>query len=337
MGERQVIFLDPFPRNEAMVYTAEVARELTSLGEVVAHWGSRAPDSLVEQHLSDIRILIGQTALPRERLDRAPKLQAVINVKANWEPNIDYAAAARRGIYVLSAAPAMAPPVAEYCLGQAIALSRNLYQADRLFRDGQEAYGIKGSDASYSLYDAQVGIVGYGNIGKCLRPLLRPFNCTCKVYDPWRPHSFLRAEGLHPAPLDEVLSDSDFVFLLAGATDSNANFLGAKQLGLIRKDACVILASRATIVDFTAFTTLASQGKFRAAIDVYPDEPVAADAPLRQFDNIAYSAHLAGALHASYARIRRMMMDDIRQIVQGLPPCWLERAEPDLAAKMRSN
>lgn len=334
--DTRIIFLDPFPRTQAMVYTQDVAAELADLGKVIAHFGSRAPDDLVEEHLGDISVLIGQTAMPEERLIKAENLRAIINVKANWEPNIDYAAAHRLGIHVLSAAPAMAPAVAEHCLGQAIALARGFYRAGRLFNQGEEAYGIEGADDSYSLYDAQAGIVGYGNVGKCLLSLLRPFGCTCRVYDPWLSDDYLRSKSLQPASLDEVLSTSDFIFLLAGVTTENENFLGREHLGKIRKDACVILASRAEIVDFAAFTHLASTGRLRAAIDVYPNEPVAADASFRQFENIAYTAHLAGALHASYQRIRDMMIDDVRQIMRDLPPLRLQRAEPGLAAKMRS-
>ena len=68
---KPLIFLDPFPRNEAMVYTQDCAAALAEMGNVVAHWGSRAPDALVEEHLFDMTILIGQTAMPKERLDRA--------------------------------------------------------------------------------------------------------------------------------------------------------------------------------------------------------------------------------------------------------------------------
>ena len=63
-----LIFLDPFPRNEAMVYTPDAAAELDRLGRVVSHFGSRAPDDMVEQILPDVEIIVGQTAMLKERL-----------------------------------------------------------------------------------------------------------------------------------------------------------------------------------------------------------------------------------------------------------------------------
>ena len=286
--------------------------------------------------LADVEIIVGQTARGLDRLDRAPKLKAILNVKANWEPNIDYAECQRRGIHVLSAAPAMAPAVAEYCLGQAIALARGLPAADRLFRTGAESYGIAGNGRAYSLFDAPVGLIGYGNLGRALVPLLRPFGCRIAVHDPWLSERYLETQGVVPMRLEELLKSSRFLFILAGVTSENEGFLDRKKLVLIPEDASVILGSRAEVVEFDAFLDIAGQGRFRAAIDVFPEEPVPSDTPARALPDILYSAHLAGGLEASYARIRDMMMDDIRQILAGLSPLRMQKAEPRRAAMARS-
>ncbi|MCV6585252.1 MAG: hypothetical protein OIF47_06940 [Marinibacterium sp.] len=333
---KPLIFLDPHPRTQAMVYTPGCAAKLAQMGDVVAHWGSRAPDDLVERHLERMTILIGQTAMPRARLDRAPALRAIINVKGNWEPNIDYAAAHARGIHVLSAAPAMAPAVAEYCLAQAILSLRALGDADPRFRSGGEAYGIMGNATAKSLYGAEVALVGYGNLGRSLAPLLRPFGVRLMVHDPWLSDAYLRAEGTEPVDLESALGGADVLFLLAGVTRDNAGFLTRERLQMIRPDSTVVLASRAEIVDFDAFLDLAGSGAFRAVVDVFPDEPVPPGSAWRSTPNVRFSAHLAGGIAASYARIRAMMLDDMAQILQGRPPLMLQRADPAQAAAMRS-
>ncbi len=336
MADKPLIFLDPFPRNEAMVYTPDVAAELNRMGRIMTHFGSRAPDTLVEKILPEVSVVIGQTAFPKERFDKAPNLKAILNVKANWEPNIDYAEAQARGIYVLSAAPAMAPAVAEFCLAQAITLARNLASADPLFRAGAEAYGIAGNKRSYSLYNAEVGLLGYGNLGRSLAPLLRPFGCKIRVFDPWLSEGFIRAQGLETCAMDELLATSQFLFLLAGVTSENEGFLDCGKLEIVRQDATVVLASRAEILNFDSFIMMAGQGRFRAAIDVYPDEPVPPDAAFRKTPGVLFSSHLAGGISASYGRIREMMLEDLGQILNGFPPLRMQRAEPALAAKMRS-
>lgn len=335
-NSKPVILFDPYPRTPEMVYTPDVETELAEIATVVSHFGSRADDTLVEKVLPDVEIIVGQTAMPKSRLERATKLRAILNVKANWEPNIDYQDAQQRGVFVLSAAPAMAPAVAEFCIGQAIALARGLPKGDTLFRRAEERYGIGGNQSAYSLYDANVGLIGYGNLGRALVPLLRPFHCNVSVYDPWLSSSYLQSQDVTPAGIDDVLSSSRFLFILAGVTAQNEGFLDRAMLSRIQTDACVILASRAEVVEFPAFIELAASGRWRAAVDVYPQEPVPVDAAFRSADNVLFSAHLAGGLHASYARIREMMMDDIRQLLRGLPPLRMQRAEPAQAASMRS-
>ena len=328
--------LDPFPRTREMILDDKSWAELESRGRIVSHFGARMPGAMVDVHLPEATIVIGQTALDGHRLDAAKQLRAVINVKGNWEPNLDYAACQARGIWVLSVAPAMAPAVAEACLGFAIDLGRETLQADTLFRRGEERYGIAGNQRTVSLYDAPVGFVGYGNLGRALRPLLTPFGCQVTVYDPWLSAEYLATQQCCGASLEEVLSTSRFLFILAGVTTENEGFLDREKLQQVAEDACVVLASRAEVVAFDDFVELAEAGRFRAAVDVYPQEPLPLDHPLRQSQNILLSAHRAGGTWASYARICEMMMDDIRQILAGHPPQRLQRAEPRQAQMMRS-
>jgi phosphoglycerate dehydrogenase-like enzyme len=126
------------------------------------------------------------------------------------------------------------------------------------------------------------------------------------------------------------------LFVLAGVTTENEGFLGRDELLRIREDAAVVLVSRAEVVDFAAFCELAQQGRFRAAVDVFPEEPVPADDPVRACDRILFSSHRAGGIPSSYARICEIMMDDIDLILRGLPPVRLQRAWARTAAVARS-
>lgn len=89
-------------------------------------------------------------------------------------------------------------------------------------------------------------------------------------------------------------------------------------------------------VELGRLSTLVTHFGSRAPVDVFPEEPIPADSPYRDTPDVLFSAHLAGGLEASYARIRDMMMDDIRQILAGLPPLRMQRAEPRQAAMARS-
>ena len=99
-------------------------------------------------------------------------------MEGNWKPNIDYEACEQRRISVLSIAPAMAPAVAEMALGFAIDLARGITAADRAFRKGEERWGILGNLDAFTLADAPIG---FGNMGRALRPLVAPFGGVVRV------------------------------------------------------------------------------------------------------------------------------------------------------------
>lgn len=320
MTPKPLALIAPYPRALWMVVTDETRARLESQLELRIHEGSPVPDTLLEEQLPRVAFLIGRIPLPKNRIARAKKLEAVINVEGNWRPDVDYEECERRRIPVLSAAPAMAPAVAEMALGMAIDLARGITPADRAFRAGKEQYGIAGNGESFLLRGKPMGLIGCGNLGRELLPLLRPFGGTIRVYDPWLPDALLAEQGVEPAPLDVVLGRSKLLFLLAGATRENQGFLGAAELDRIQRDAAVILISRADIVDFAAFVERARAGRFRAAIDVFPDEPLPEDDPIRAADGILLSAHRAGGLAESYRRIAEMLADDVELMLRGLPP-----------------
>src|ERR1700741_3631138 len=107
------------------------------------------PADMLEKALPEAAILIGQTDLRRERLERAPKLRAIFNVEGNFLPNIDYGYCFSRGIRVLVASPAFAAAVAEMALALALDLARGVSKNDRAFRDRTEEYGFQSNRDSF--------------------------------------------------------------------------------------------------------------------------------------------------------------------------------------------
>ena len=102
-----IILVDPLPRTLDLIMEPDVRARLDRLGRLVISEDVPMSDAIVEQHLPETVLILGQTALPRERLDRAPKLKGVINVETNLLPNIDYLRCQERGIWVLTPAGAL--------------------------------------------------------------------------------------------------------------------------------------------------------------------------------------------------------------------------------------
>jgi phosphoglycerate dehydrogenase-like enzyme len=333
---KPLALVDPHPRTLELLFAPEDLKRLKSLVRMTVWEGSRMPAERVDAHLADASVVIGQTDLPRERLERAKALKAIINVEGNFQPNVDYEYCFERGIHVLGVGVAFGKAVAEMALGMALALARRIPQADRLFRHGKEVYGRFSNQDSFLLSGAEVGFVGFGNLGRALLPLLAPFGCRIRVFDPWLPARWLTAWGMIPASLEDVLATSRVLFVLAGATAENQAMIGKRQLARMPKGACLVLVSRASLVDFDALTAKVRRGDIRAAVDVFPQEPFPKTHSLRRLDNVILSAHRAGSLSSAYRLMGEMLVDDLAQILNGLPPLRLQRAERETVARMRS-
>jgi phosphoglycerate dehydrogenase-like enzyme len=334
--DARVILVDPWPRTLAMICDPPTRARLEALGPLAIHEDGAMPDAMVDECLPSAVAVLGQTALPAERLERAPRLRAIVNVEGNFLPNVDYAAALDRGVHVLNASPAFALPVAEMALGMAIDLARDISATDRAMRKGREAYGLDSNADAFLLAGSPVGIVGFGDLGRALHRLLAPFGCPVKVHDPWLPELVVRRAGASPASLDEVLSTSRVIFVFASVTSENEGFLDRAALERISPGSALLIMSRAGVVDFDALVELVAAGRLRAGTDVFPDEPVAPDDPVREVDGMLLSPHRAGGMREAFLEIGRLAVTDLELVLRGLPPAVCKRAERETVGRMRS-
>jgi phosphoglycerate dehydrogenase-like enzyme len=336
LAERPLILVDPLPRTLDIICEPEVRRRLEALGKLVVSEDRQTPDAEVDRLLPETTILIGQTAVSKERLARAPKLKAIFNVEGNFLPNVDYRECQVRGVWVLSPTSSFAQVVAESSVAMAIDLARGITAADRAFRAGTERYGLDANEGCFMFSGAPVGIIGFGDLGRATRALLAPLRNPIKVYDPWIPDDVIRNADCTPAALDEVLGSSRIVFVFASVTTENQGFIGKREFALMQPGTCFLLMSRAAVVDFPEFLNQVRSGRIRAATDVFPTEPVAKDDPVRSMDNLLLSAHRTGGMREALYQIGRMTVADAELILNGLAPVMCRRADPAIAARLRS-
>ena len=330
------ILIDPQPRTVDMIFDLDAKRRLSAIADITVFDSCPMPADMVEKNLPNTDILIGQTDLPRERLEQASRLRAIFNVEGNFLPNIDYAYCFSHGIRILVASPAFAVAVAEMAIALALDLARGVSRNDRAFREGKELYGLASNYDSFLFTGSRVGIIGFGDLARAFRPLVRPFRCPVKVYDPWLPAREVLIHDCNPAGLEEVLSSSDAVFVFASVTSENQGFLGKKELELIRSGGLFVLMSRAGVVDFEALTEAAKSGRLKVATDVFPEEPFSQDHPMRTLPDVVLSAHRSGGIQEAFYEIGRMVLADVELLGRGLPPISCRSAQPETVSRLRS-
>ena len=104
----------------------------------------------------------------------------------------------------------------------------------------------------------------------------------------------------------------------------------------MQKGSVVVLTSRAGMVNFDAMLDAAANGHIRAAIDVFPQEPIPPDHRARHTPNTVLNAHRAGNVPEIYTTMGQMVVDDLELILNGLPPQRCQRANIETVSRLRS-
>lgn len=333
--DKPTVILVPAPQRRDRIFTPAAWERLNDRFTVVDLEDDPSEDAW-RAALPEAIAVVGQPDLDADTIASAPRLRAVLNVEGNFFPNIDYDAAFARGIRVLGCGPAYSQAVAEFALGLALDLARGISREDRAARAGREKYVWEGNVGAVLLRHAKVGIIGYGNLGRALRPMLVPFSPRIRVYDPWLPEAVLREADVEPSGLDELLRESAFVFMFATATPDSAHLLDARRLGLLPDGARLVLVSRAPVVDYDALLPEVASGRIHAGIDVWPEEPLPADSPFRSVENVVISGHRAGGISSAFESIGDMVVDDLELLAAGLPPVRMQVAAPELVTRYRN-
>ncbi len=331
---KDTVILDPSFRAMANILTEQDLARMRAVAEIAWARDEPMPVAEIEAVREEVAVIITGSWRYGD-VGRFPGLRAIMEVGGGFpSPDaLDYGRCFASGIRVLSCAPAFGPAVAEMGLGLAIAAARQIAWTDRAFRTDEPHWSHTQFETEigtpFTLYGKQVGFIGYGGLARALQPLLAPFGCPIQVYDPWLTEAYLRQHGVTPVDLETLLATSRVIFVLAVPSATNRALLDAEKLGLIHSDAVFVLLSRAHLVDFDALTELLLAGRFRAAIDVYPQEPLSQDHPIRRAQHAVLTSHRAGAIGEALLNIGRLVADDLEAICQGRVPFAMHVAQPE--------
>jgi phosphoglycerate dehydrogenase-like enzyme len=212
-----------------------------------------------------------------------------------------------RGIRWVNVPGGNSGAVAEYAIGQLLALARGVSTNDALVRDGgwRPVVG-RGLDGR------TLGIVGYGAIGTRVGALARAFGLQIVVTDPVLDERALAAVDGRARPLPELLAVADAVTLHVPLAPDTRHLIGAAELAAMRPEAFLVNAARGGVVDETALVDALRSGTIAgAALDVTEHEPLPADSPLRGAPNLLLSPHTAGYSDTALAVVTRTCAESL--------------------------
>jgi D-3-phosphoglycerate dehydrogenase / 2-oxoglutarate reductase len=280
------------------------------------------PDEVVD-FIGGAEIMVTQLApLSAGMMDRLPGLKLVA-VSRGGPVNIDMKAARERGITIVNTPGRNATAVAEFAIGAILAETRMIRRGHEALRKGVWRGDLYRADLTgRELNEMIVGVVGYGNIGTKVVKLLRAFGTKVLVCDPYVQLSADdRNAGVEHVGLDEILARSDVVTMHPRVTAETTKMINADTLSKMKPGAVFINTARGPLVDYEALYEALVSGQLSGAmLETFAVEPVPADWPLLQLDNVTITPHIAGASVRTVTFAAEQAAEEVRRYIAGLPP-----------------
>jgi phosphoglycerate dehydrogenase-like enzyme len=254
----------------------------------------------------------------------APKLKLVQLTSAGYD-QVDPEAARKAKVPVSNNGGANAIAVSEHTLMLILAVFKRCVQFHNSVVAGTWRVGNPADVRVHEVSGATLGIVGLGNIGKKVARRAKAFDMKVQYYDIKRlTEDQEDALGVRFVLFDELLRTSDVVSLHVPLDDTTRKMIGARELGMMKRDAILVNTCRGPVVDEDALYAALKEGRiFGAGLDVMVEEPPQPKHPLFSLQNVILTPHTAGPTWENYIARFRNGFDNIQRVAAGRPPLWV--------------
>ncbi len=232
--------------------------------------------------------------------------------------NVDVPAATRKGIVVVNSPEGNTIAAAEHALAMMLSMSRHIPEANESIKGGKwdrkKFIGVE-------VYKKTLGVVGLGKIGSHVAKVAKAMGMKILAYDP-----FISAEradqlGCNLVDMDLLIQESDYITLHIPKTDETYHSINAEAFAKMKPTARIINCARGGIIDEAALAEALKEDKIAgAAVDVYENEPLEADSPLRALgQKIVMTPHLGASTAEAQVNVAIDVAEQIRDVLLGLP------------------
>lgn len=256
-------------------------------------------------------IICGDDRITKKVLKEAENLQVIVKWGTGID-SIDKKAAERLGILVFRTPNAFSEPVADTTLGLILSFSRALFENDRLMKSG-----AWDKPQGYYLSERVVGIIGLGDVGTAVAKRLQVFNAVVLANDIVKKDSeIIRMYGINMVSKDEIFERADFISLHCDLNNTSFHILDKAAFMQMSKKPYIINTARGPLIEEQALIEALETGKVSgAALDVFEDEPLAEDSPLRRMDNTILSSHNANSSPYCWQKVHE---NSVNMLLKGL-------------------
>ena len=276
---------------------------LEPLGAEVVSGQCKTPDDLIPL-VREADAVITQFAPVDADVINAMEHAKVIVRYGIGVDNVDINVARQRGIPVCNVPDYCIDEVADHTLALILSATRSVVPNCLKVRSGEWGLAVP-LEQMRALRDCTVGIVGFGRIGREVIKRLQPFKCRCVVFDPMVDEEVVSAAGCEPMSLDSLLAAADIVTLHCPSTEATRRLINQDAIRLMKQDAILVNVGRGDLVEPAALVGALQSGALGGAVlDVFDPEPIPADSPILQLENVVSGSHVASASVPAAKKLR---------------------------------
>jgi phosphoglycerate dehydrogenase-like enzyme len=284
--------------------------------EIVVFQEPIASQDAAAEALAGFHILVAmreRTPIPASLIERLPKLQLLVTTGMR-NLAIDMQAARARGVPVCGTA--LLPYAAfEHAWALILALSKRIPEADRLMREGGWQPGV-----SAGLHGKTLGVLGLGKLGAKAARVAHAFDMEVIAWSQNLSDEQAAEHGAARVDKDTFFRQSDIITIHLVLSDRTRGLVGKQELALMKPTAMLVNTSRGPIVDEAALIHALGRGAIAGAgLDVYDDEPLPTDHPLRSIPNTVLTGHTGYVMQENYALGYSEAVEDINAWLAGKP------------------
>lgn len=304
---------------------------LAGIEVILAEVNERLGETELLEYVGSVDgVICGDDRFTSQVLERAAPHLKVISKWGTGVDSIDLGVARRLGVKVFNTPGAFTDPVADSVLGYVLAFARNLPWTDRELKGGRWT-----KRTARALNECALGVAGVGRIGKAVLRRARPFGMKLLGNDIVEIDAgFVEQVGVEMTSLDELLAQADFVSLNCDLNPTSHQLMNAERLAMMKAGAVLVNTARGPVVDEPALIEALQSGRLGgAALDVFEQEPLPADSPLRRMDNVLLAPHNANSSPSAWERVHS---NTIRNLFLGLglePPQEVREATAGTGAR----
>ena len=283
----------------------------------------------------DALMIRSGTRVTQEVIQAASQLKIIGRAGVGVD-NVDIPAATRKGIVVVNSPEGNTIAAAEHTLAMMLSMSRYIAEANQSVKSGK---WDRKSYMGVEVYKKTLGVVGLGKIGAHVATVAHAMGMKLLAYDPFVSHERAEQLGCRLVELDNLFQEADYITLHLPKTPETANLINAAAIAKM-KPTRIINCARGGIVDEAAIVQALQEGKLAgAALDVFSQEPLEENSPLRGVGKeLLLTPHLGASTEEAQVNVAIDVAEQIRDVLLGLPArsaVNIPGLRPDLLEQLR--